>query len=520
MQFERWIKTPHSTLQEISFLRALVFVAVAVGFYLNIYAVPLFDVDEGAFSEATREMFVRGDFISTYLNGVPRYDKPILIYWLQAISITLFGINEFAFRLPSVLAATLWVSVIYSFLKHLRNERKALLATIMMATIPAISLIGKAATADALLNFLLTSSMCLIYLFYTERKKKYLYLVYLTMALGFLTKGPIAVLIPMVVSGIFFGIKREFGVWWRSVSYLPGIALFIVIATPWYVAQYLNEGRAFIEGFFLHHNLDRFQGPLEGHAGSLLYYIPVIVFGVLPYTSVLLQSLSRPRSLFKDDLNLYAGVWFMFVFLFFSFSGTKLPHYIIYAFPALVILMTAGTWTIRTRLWWYLPALAGFLFLLLLPMIIDTALVYIKDPYVHTALADAGHYFPPVYWIMLIFSLGFVTLCLFYRRINITYGLLICGVLTVGSLSGLATVAGQIIQQPVKDAALYVKKHDLDVVMWRLTAPSFNVYSERLVRKGRPARGDIVLTKSIYVPQLSHSHILFQKNAIALVRLE
>ncbi|HFE32237.1 MAG TPA: glycosyltransferase family 39 protein, partial [Gammaproteobacteria bacterium] len=107
-------------------LRWLLFLAVASSFYLNLWAVPLFDLDEGAFSEATREMFERGDFISTYLDGQPRYDKPILIYWLQALSVALFGVNEFAFRLPSALAGTGWVLAVLFFLRRVRDERTGL----------------------------------------------------------------------------------------------------------------------------------------------------------------------------------------------------------------------------------------------------------------------------------------------------------------------------------------------------------------------------------------------------------
>ncbi|TAM24244.1 MAG: glycosyltransferase family 39 protein, partial [Nevskiaceae bacterium] len=72
--------------------------ALFCGYWLNSWAVPLFDLDEGAFSEATREMFARGDFLMTYLDGEPRYDKPILIYWLQAASVALLGWSEFALR--------------------------------------------------------------------------------------------------------------------------------------------------------------------------------------------------------------------------------------------------------------------------------------------------------------------------------------------------------------------------------------------------------------------------------------
>ena len=89
--------------------------AVLLSFFLALGRAPLFDVDEGAFSQATLEMFQRGDYLSTYLNGEPRYDKPILVYWLQAASVLAFGPTEFAFRLPTALCATLWCALVFLF---------------------------------------------------------------------------------------------------------------------------------------------------------------------------------------------------------------------------------------------------------------------------------------------------------------------------------------------------------------------------------------------------------------------
>src|SRR5260370_24168431 len=92
--------------------------AVFASFFWMLGAAPLFDVDEGAFSQATLEMFQRGDFLSTYLNGEPRYDKPILIYWLQAASVALLAPRELPLRLPSALCATSWPSPPYPFLRR------------------------------------------------------------------------------------------------------------------------------------------------------------------------------------------------------------------------------------------------------------------------------------------------------------------------------------------------------------------------------------------------------------------
>jgi len=95
--------------------RWLTVAAVLASFFWMLGTPPLFDVDEGAFSQATMEMFQRGDFLSTYLNGIPRYDKPILVYWLQAAFVLVLGPSEWAFRLPSAVCATLWCWLIFLF---------------------------------------------------------------------------------------------------------------------------------------------------------------------------------------------------------------------------------------------------------------------------------------------------------------------------------------------------------------------------------------------------------------------
>src|SRR5215813_5849508 len=115
-------------------LAALAIAAVLLSFFFALGRAPLFDVDEGAFSQATLEMFERGDFLSTYLNGQPRYDKPILVYWLQAASVGLLGVNEFALRLPSALCASLWALLTYWFARRRFGANVALLAAGVMAT--------------------------------------------------------------------------------------------------------------------------------------------------------------------------------------------------------------------------------------------------------------------------------------------------------------------------------------------------------------------------------------------------
>ena len=330
-------------------LRLVLLLAIAVGFFYNLHAIPLFDLDEGAFGEATREMLLRGDFISPYLNGAPRFDKPALIHWLQAASVSLFGLSEFALRLPSAAAATLWTVVVYGFLRELKGERTALCAAIAMATSLEIPVIAKAATADAVLNLFVTAAMLSAYLFYHSGRRAYLYASFALMGLGFLTKGPVAFVIPFVTTLFFYLSKRDFRSWLRAAFNPVGIVIFLVVALPWYVAQYLQQGDAFIQAFFFKHNLGRFQDAMESHSGNVFYYVPIVLLGVLPYTTVLLGTLARFKTLWRDDLSRYALIWFLFVFIFFSLSGTKLPGYILPLFPAR---LRRG----RPQVWWPPPA--------------------------------------------------------------------------------------------------------------------------------------------------------------------
>ncbi len=501
-------------------LRLLLLITVFVSFFLNIHSVPLFDLDEGAFSEATREMLVRGDYISTYLNGVPRYDKPILIYWLQAASVSVLGINELAFRLPSALFSTLWVYLIYYFVKRVKDSETALLAAFIMASSLQVSIIARAAIADATLNFFITGSMFSIYLFYLNGEKKYIYLSFAAIALGFLTKGPIAVLIPLVVSFIFFLMKGRLTLWLRTIFNPYGILIFVLLAAPWYIAQYLKEGQAFIDGFFLKHNLERFNSPLQHHSGSMLYYLPVLLIGILPYTSAFLRVLTRIKDVIKDDLQVYLGIWIIFVIVFFSFAQTKLHHYIVYGYPAVFILMSFYISTLRSRLLALLPQAILFASLLLVPMFIASQASTSTDPFLRTILLSAGDYFSFSYQLFFGFALVLTLYFMLEKKIALAHKLLLSGTVTVLGLSiFIVPLAGQLLQQPIKDAALIAKQANYKVIMWDLNTPSFNVYTRRLVEKREPRAGDIVITKSKNLQRLKSFDTLYLKNGIALVKV-
>src|SRR5438128_7919610 len=307
-------------------------VAVLASFFWMLGAAPLFDVDEGAFSQATMEMFQRGDFLSTYLNGEPRYDKPILVYWLQAASVAALGPSEWAFRLPSALCATGWSWLTYLFVRRHYGIERALFAALLLAASLGVYIIGRAATADALLNLLLAAAMFAAWLHLSTGERRWLYATHAAIGLGVLAKGPIAILIPLAVTFVFCFLRKNLKTWARAVFDWRALALLLAIAAPWYVVILLKEGQGFIAGFFLKHNVGRFSGPVSGHGGSLLYYFPVVLILSLPFTALIVPVAQRLRVIWRDELQLYLLLWFAFFFIFFSLSGTKLPHYVLYGY--------------------------------------------------------------------------------------------------------------------------------------------------------------------------------------------
>ncbi len=498
-------------------LLALAVGSVLAGFFWNIAQVPLFDVDEGAFSEATREMLARGDPITPTLYGELRADKPVLTYWLQGASAMALGTGELAFRLPSAIAATLWALLLYRFAARFHGPRTGLYAAILLATTLSVTAIAKAATADALLNLFLAAAVLGAFLHIRTGQRGLLYGSYAAMGLGVLTKGPVAVLIPAAVTFLFSLSRGELRPWLRAALDARGWLVLLTIALPWYAAETLRDGGAFLKGFLLEHNIGRFRAPMEGHGGALFYYLPVLLIGLLPHTGLVLAALARPRALWGDELTRYGLLWFGFVFLFFSLSGTKLPHYLNYGYTGL-ILLTALHLDRLSPLAAFLPALIFEAFLLALPWLLPLALPYIDDPFYREALAGAR--FGPGYVAFFALACLLTLLGLGDRRLPLAgKALFNAAFLTFGLSAFLYPLAGEALQGPIKEAGIKAREGKAPLVMWGLNTPSFCVYAGREAERRPPRPGDWVLTRKGRLKELAHVRVLYQKGGIALVEV-
>jgi 4-amino-4-deoxy-L-arabinose transferase-like glycosyltransferase len=474
-------------------MRWLAVAATVASFYWMLGAAPLFDVDEGAFSQATLEMFERGDFLSTYLNGEPRYDKPILVYWLQAGAVALIGPSEWAFRLPSAICATLWAWLTYRFVKRHYGVERALLAAALLATSLGVFIIGRAATADALLNMLIAASMYAAWQHLSTGRRGWLYATHAAIGLGVLAKGPIAILV------------------------------LLAIALPWYVVILLKEGSGFVQGFIVKHNIGRFSGPVSGHGGSLLYYFPALALLSLPFTALVVLVAMRIRAIWRDELQTYLLLWFAFVFVFFSLSGTKLPHYVLYGYTGLVVLMAVHGYEMRAVFWPLAPVLAFFAGLLALPHALSYAALRVGDPFYRETLGAALGGFDTAYFVFYGMMCAITLYAMLERATPLPRKLMALGFAAMLSLGTLVVpLAGFAQQSAIKEAALLCREHHLDVVMWRLNAPSFSVYRGTPTPAREPRPGDVVLTRASRLADLPATlpyDLIYSKRGIVLAKI-
>ncbi len=318
-------------------------------------------------------MVASGDWITPTYNGENRFDKPILFYWLMAIPFKIFGVNEFSARFPSALSASLLVLSLFLFLRHLKDEKRAFCAAVSLMLSVYYFVYSHAAVTDMALTLFISLSLISFYLSVEEKRSpekvdRYRYGFYFFSALAFLTKGLIGILFPFGIA-MFYLLFTEGISGIRKVLYAKGIVLFVIVSSPWYIAQTAINGQDFIRQFFIKHHFMRYTDVISGHSGPVYYYIPVLLIGLLPWIAFLPAGI-RSGLKERDKLSLFAVIWTLFVVLFFSFSTTKLPNYILPAVPALALLISSGLtaqngWARYANLWNALIAVvAGSAFLI------------------------------------------------------------------------------------------------------------------------------------------------------------
>jgi len=317
----------------------------AINFTLMLGGNSLWDVDEPNNAVCAREMLQAGNWFVPMFNGELRFDKPILLYWLMMPSFSLFGINEFSARLPSALAITGLVLVVWYFGRRLLDERSGLIAAVLLATCLHIVVISRAATPDPLLMLSLGFALPALFCIYIEKVASWLLpAAYVAIALGILAKGPIALAMPVMIMGSFLILMRDFSSWPRFRPWM-GLTIITVIAVPWYVTVGILTNGEWLKVFFLHHNIERFTNTLQGHRAIPGLYILTVLAGWLPWSGLAAAAVWlgswRLSHLREQPLRLFLLTWMFLFLIFFTAARTHLPNYMLPTFPAMALLIAA-----------------------------------------------------------------------------------------------------------------------------------------------------------------------------------
>lgn len=279
-------------------------------------------------------MLLTGDWLSPRIYGTVWFDKPPLFYWLTAASYTLFGVTEWASRLPSVVLGTVLPLYLYFSLIRITGRKAAFASALILLTSPLYFYLAKAAVTDMTLTFALTAAMV------TFWKKQYLPF-YIFCGLAMLAKGPVGYAFPAFIILAHCAVTGKWRVLKDMHLFTWGAALALAVGLPWFIAMYNLHGDAFLQGFIGYNNIIRFVAPEHPGRNSWYFFIPVLLAGVLPWAGLLLETLASRKGLYQKDkpFYLYLHLWTWIIFLFFSFSRTQLVSYILPCLPPLSILM-------------------------------------------------------------------------------------------------------------------------------------------------------------------------------------
>ena len=357
-------------------LLALVLLAGVVLFLWQLGSTGLVDETPPLFAASARAMAETGDWLIPRVNGLPRYDKPPLVYWLMGLGYSLPGqarwnpLGTWAARLPSALAAVAVMLTLADTLQRWpqpgsvppeqassgRQGVTAMAAALAFGLSPLVLLWGRIAVSDALFSALVAITLLLSWRALADPTGP-IWPVWLTLALAVLAKGPVAVVLCSLTWGLFGLLQADPAGVVRRLRPWPGLLLTAAVALPWYGAALLVEGRPFWDSFFGYHNLQRFTSVVNDHLAPWWFFALMLVIASLPATPLLLLGLAQALAPARQpagagSLQRFAACWLLAILLFFTLAATKLPSYWLPATPAAAVLIAlaarppavAGPW--------------------------------------------------------------------------------------------------------------------------------------------------------------------------------
>jgi 4-amino-4-deoxy-L-arabinose transferase-like glycosyltransferase len=350
------------------------FWTAAAGIIVFVYffglSIPLLGPDEPRYAQVAREMFERGDWVTPTLGGFNWFEKPVLLYWLQIVSYNLFGVSEFAARLGSAFFGLGTVAATWLLGRTYGEEtgtkfpaRVANWFALIMASSLGLIVFARGASFDIILTFPITAAMVSFYVFdsrsrrgATAKSRLPLILFYIFIGVSLLAKGLVGALFPLGIVAFYFLVSRRIPGKHFLTSLVWGAVVSALVASTWYLPMYLKNGWEFIDQFFIQHHFQRYTSNKYLHPQPFHFFfwvLPLMTIPWLPFFFIALlkfgknayETIAGPRedaersdayTKRSTPLLLFTFAWFFVPLIFFSFSGSKLPGYIMPAVPAAV----------------------------------------------------------------------------------------------------------------------------------------------------------------------------------------
>ncbi len=489
--------------------------------YVPVFFLGIFDLDEGAFASSSLQMLRDNQFLIPYLGDELRLEKPIFTYWIQAFSVSIFGINEFALRFPSVVASIAWGVCFADFVKKNNTQISKTSVFLNLISLPGVFIISFATTADAFLNLFISLAFINLFNYSNTPSNSTILKASFYIALGFLTKGFTIIAICGPVIFLYLLSQRKLNIFLKIIFNWRPWLLFSFLTVPWIYFLSQKIIGTDLNYLFFSQSFGRFAETFEDHNGPIYYYLFVLPFLVLPYFFDFTKGL-RNLHLRLNQFDLFMFIWFSFVLLFFSFSSTKLPHYILYGISPVAYIVskqhqfdkslkTSISFWIFTILIWVLM----YAFPLILNYLNEVTLSFEFSAQILKDFASDKIY-TSICFLMIVFSTIW-----FFSKQNSNNLKRITAVVLVGLISmKILPYLSEALQGDIKKLGLKAKAINEPISMFKINKPSFSFYAQKNSLRGL-GKSELIFTRTDKIKYLDNDFdIVSQSGEYLILRIK
>jgi 4-amino-4-deoxy-L-arabinose transferase-like glycosyltransferase len=364
---------PNHSFKFPNLLWFLVIIAIIALYFFGLNFVPLLGPDESRYAQIAREMFERNDWLTPKLGNFNWFEKPVLLYWMQILAYKMFGVSEFSSRFFSAIFGLLTACAVYRLCLRVEKiaQKKgsyahsfdsfAKFTGISLATSIGMIAFSRGASFDVILTFPIALALVSFFVFeiYAPHSSRdaefkgyffsdvgFLSLFYIFIGVALLAKGLVGAVIPFGIVFTYYFFQVRFPPRLFIFSLFWGMPISLGVAAVWYVPMYLEHGYTFVDEFFIQHHFARYTSNVFQHPQPFWFFLLVLPAMTFPWVYWLISSFFNvvkwrrgESQTAVDYLRYFALAWVIFPLIFFSFSGSKLPGYILPALPGAMILI-------------------------------------------------------------------------------------------------------------------------------------------------------------------------------------